>query len=146
MTVNERKLLTKLALKYGDNITLKELINMKDITPIEEVKFDIHGVYVYAYECTGQTADWSGTIREILAELTRYEYSPSDKGALLGDVITEAQLSDLANFFIGKRYEDHVDHIKVDMSREVTLDEIKSYLKTLEVKPDFDYTDTLIKF
>lgn len=144
LSVEQQRIIKKLAIKYGEHITLGELLKIEDKTPIEEVKFNITGIYVYAYECTGDKGEWSGTIRDILTKFNWKVFkSPEVK---VSELISDEELTELSKFFLGKRKDRCLSNVKVDISRKVTLEEIRDYIGNLEVNKEFRYESTKIEF
>lgn len=148
MTTEEIKVVKKLAKEFGADKTLKELLKMKDNTPIEDVKITLVGVYRYAYELTGEIRTWCGTIKDIIAEFYDEYIDDEDSSDLvrLDTLLTEEQLEDFTKLFFGERNDRCVDYIRVTHSREITHKEVKEYLSSILVSKDFDYMDTFKDF
>lgn len=158
MTQKQYEFLQKLAKDLGSDITLGEILERTDLkpeakplVPIEKVKFNISGILQYAYECTGEKQSWSGTIIDVLEDLTSWTYFDADEmkktgTAKMGEILTDKEINDLADFFFGNRYEKHLDYIEARANRKVTKDEVVEYLKRLDVRKDFKYKDTVIEY
>lgn len=145
LTTKQKEVIENLVREHGENITLSELLKIEDKTPIEEVVFSITGTYVYAYELTGEQRTWRGTIKDILKDLDSWKMFKTPE-VKISELITEEELTNLAKFFLGKRKDRCLDNVTVDISRKVTLEEIKDYIGSLEVWSEFNYETTLIDF
>lgn len=146
MNTSQVKLIKQLIDKYGGDITLSELLKIKDNTPINNVQFNLSGVYKYAYEMTGEHFNISGTIQNIIWHNFGGEITTESVKTPLVDILDDEEIQELALFFIGEREETHRDFTNVSQSREVTVEEIEEYLKTLYVNENFDYNDTIESF
>ena len=146
MNKSQVKLIKQLIDKYGGDITLSELLKIKDNTPINNVQFNLSGVYRYAYEMTGEHFNIIGTIQNIIWHNFGGEVTTESVKTPLVDILDDEEIQELALFFIGEREETHRDFTNVSQSREVTVEEIEEYLKTLYVNENFDYNDTIESF
>ena len=151
MNTKQLQIINELAKKYGENITLKELLAMKDKTDIADVEFNIKGHYIDAYECTGDIVEYKGTIKEILINLAGWyciihpKNTDYTEGTPLKDMISAEELNELAKFYFGARKADNqLEVTEVISSRGVTHEEVMEYLSTIEVTEDFEYCDTII--
>ena len=153
MNTKQLEIVKELIDTYGENITLKELLNMKNDIPIENVKFKIKGHYINRYESTGNNVEYKGTIKEILIQLVGWAYvyvihpekTEYTEGTPLKEVLSDEELIELTKFYFGAREADNqLDINEIISDRGVTFEEVKEYLGTIEVTDDFDYWDTII--
>ena len=141
-TATIRELITR----YGDKITLGELLNNQDKQPIAEVNFSLDGIYDNAYELTGDSFSMSGTISYFFAHEFDSELKTEETGVPLTSVLDDDEINELADYFLGKRDDEYMIYTDVVQSREVTHEEIVEYLKTLYVAKSFHYDDTVTEF
>lgn len=151
MNTKQLEIVKELIDTYGENITLKELLNIKNGIPIEDVKFSIKGHFINCYESTGNNVEYHGTIKEILIDLVGWAYvihpenTEYTEGTPLKEVLSDEELIELAKFYFGAREADNqLDVNEVISNRGVTFEEVKEYLGTIEVTDDFDYWETIV--
>lgn len=151
MNTKQLKIVKELIDTYGENITLKELLNIKIDIPIEDVKFKIKGHFINCYECTGDDVEYCGTIKEILMDLVGWAYvihpegTEYTEGTPLKEVLSDEELNELAKFYFGAREADNqLDINEIISDRGVTFEEVKDYLGTIEVTDEFDYWETIV--
>lgn len=166
-TIKEFEFLRKLKKEFPSDYTIEDILKRDDLNPykesepqipIEEVEFEISGILKYAYECTGDTYTYSGTIKDIIVELINddayetlleeIENGEAKEGtfAKIKDLWTENEIKQLAEFFLGKRDDPSLDEVKAVSNRKVTLDEIIECIKEIDMLINFYYEDTIVRW
>ena len=144
LDIQQRELVGEIAKKYGENITLKQLLEIKEDIPIEKVKFNIRCIITDGYECTGDEAEYEGTIKDILSDnLTWTLFEGEDGQELKTDkfknLFTEEEIDRLSNFIACGKVGNRQRLYKFNASREVTLEEVKEYIGNLDVRAKEEY-------
>lgn len=146
MNSNERTVVENLVKQYGRGISLGELLDIKDNTPVKDVMFELEGVYENAYECTGNSFYIKGAIADIFEDEFYMKPMTGSDGIALADALSEDEVNELAAFFLGERDEYYRSFTKAKASRSIERKEIIEYLKTLRVAENFTYNSTIIEF
>lgn len=142
----ETNTVKELVKRYGEDITLGQLLKAEYTQPIQEVTFKLEGIYDNAYECTGDSFSRYGKIEDYFANEFGSPLETDKTGVPLSTVVSDSELNELANYFLGERDEYYQIYTKAVQSREVTHEEIVEYLKTLYVNKSFAYDDTVTEF
>lgn len=152
---DELYVLKKLADNYGSDVTLGELISNVNQVPVSEVFFNVEGNYNgYCYECSGDTFEISGTIKDIVEDEGQCEVSETPKEGFvkLSEVLGDTQLKSVTNLILGNGLDEEPCR-EFNYSRQsapVTENQIIEYLKTLYVKnygdDPFEYSQFICEF
>lgn len=158
LTVEQWQLIEELNEKLPSHYTLQDILNRNDLNPhtegtipIESVEFNIEGILKYAYECTGETMEFKGTIKETMCELVGEDVFNNDEDediemVKIKNIWSKHEIRELAKFFLGERSETHLDEVTATANREVTIEEIINYIRDLDVMSDFKYRQTILEY
>lgn len=145
LNVTQRELVKELAEKYGEDITLKQLLEIKEEIPIEDVEFDIRYVITDGTECAGDEIEYKGTIKKILSGCLTwtlfkgYDNKPHTETDKIKNLFTEAEIDRLSRFIACGEVGNRQRLSRFNASREVTLEEVKEYISNLDVRAEEDY-------
>ena len=151
MTIEERKVIENLSKKFGKDVNLGQLLEanyyvlrIKKERPIDisaslkDVLFCIFSVPDATYSSGKDDVNYQyGTIVEILSGCVGWS-TFNDTDIAMGEILTEKQISTIADFLLGKRIGLFIP-IEYYSTREVSKEELVDYLKNLQVnKTKFD--------
>lgn len=146
LSTEDIKVLKSIKEKYGDKVTIGDLLSNIKSTHIRDIVFSVYGHNNgYCYECSGESFSIVGTISKIFDYETLNEVSeePKDGFVKLTDKCDDRQLKSIADLLLGEGL-DHEPCREFDdasQSSPVEKEDIIEYLKTLYVEDKFEYSD-----